>query len=313
MRYLFVLLLATSSLAAPHRRAVAPPPSSLPNASASWTVEIITAGGIAPGARTSIVLRSSGAATLLNGLGRVTCAGRITAAEGKRLGDLVAEARPEAWAASYALPSNPSGCCDQIRTTVRLTRGGQTSETFWFDVHPPLPADLSSLYETAFGEDSPRRRLETSCAGDPTLNSWSIEAAEEGGFAYRYLRLTLDSSGEIVVQPNPWPASCRFTIDGAELQELADMVRGADAMAWAASYARAENPDGCCDQLLDTVRLTRREVGTNGMPLQVTYTTHWFSDHPPLPADLESLFNRIVGSGLDRTALFQRFGGLCRP
>jgi len=183
-----LLLLAASATAAPHRRAVAAPPSSLPSAGASWTIEITTSGGIAPNLRTSIILRSSGAATLLNGLGQATCAGRMTVAEVARLGALVAEAQPERWAASYALPSNPNGCCDQIRTAVRLTRATGVSETFWFDDHPPLPADLASLHEAAFGQDSPRRRLETSCPSRrrglscPKAASWSdARSAGSGG------------------------------------------------------------------------------------------------------------------------------------
>jgi len=54
-------------------------------------------------------------------------------------------------------------------------------------------------------------------------------------------------------------------------------------------------------------------VATNGAPLQATYMTYWFSDHPPLPSDLENLFDRILGNGFNRSSLFYRFGGPCRP
>ena len=63
-----MLLLALSTLGAPPRRAVLRPlpPSTVPQVFTSWTIEVKTAGGFAPSIRTSIVIRSSGAVTLLD-------------------------------------------------------------------------------------------------------------------------------------------------------------------------------------------------------------------------------------------------------
>lgn len=309
-----LLFLTVSSLAAPRRRTVVMPPPSLPNVAGTWLLEVTTSGGIAPSMRKSIVLRSSGGAYVLNHLGQPICNARMTASELQRIGDLVAATHPEKWAGSYVLPSNPEGCCDQIRTTLKLTRADQAGrpiayETFWFDDHLALPIDLASLHDFAYGAAGPRARFEASCED----GEWSVEITEEGGFAYRFQRIVADSSGVVVIQPNAKPATCRFGLDEDEVQRLGDLVRRTDAGAWSASYARAENPSGCCDMIHTAVRLTRTELGPNNAPQQATYTTHWYSDHPVLPADLAEVHARFFGNTLDPTALFQRFGPRCGP
>ncbi|HJQ35747.1 MAG TPA: hypothetical protein VKB93_01280 [Thermoanaerobaculia bacterium] len=282
----------------------------MPKQLTSWTIEVLTGGGIAPSMRTSIALRSSGAATLLDYRGDALCSGSATAGELAALAARVAEARPDQWAASYARAENPNGCCDQIGTRVKLTRVfgdvTVTNETFWFDDHPPLPADLTALHAAAFGEGSPRARLEPACRNEQALKRWTIEITEEGGVAYRYHRVALDSGRNVYIQPNVRTNACRFTLDESEAEELSALVRSADAAGWAASYARADNPNGCCDQILTKVRLIRGELGPNGVA-DVTYTTQWFSDHPPLPSDLEELHARLVRD------VFQRFGAQCGP
>ncbi len=305
----FLALTLTLTLnAAPRRRSAAHP--TVPKQLTSWTVEVLTGGGIAPSIRTSITLRSSGAAALLDYRGDTLCSGSATTDELAQLAARVAEAKPEQWAASYARAENPNGCCDQIGTRVKLTRvfGGETitNETFWYDDHPPLPSDLTALHAAAFGEGSPRARLEPACRNEQALKTWLVEITSEGGAAYRYHRVALDSNRNVYIQPNNRTNSCRYTIDESEAQQLSELVRRANAAGWAASYARADNPNGCCDQILTKVRLIRGEAGSNGVA-DVTYTTQWYSDHPPLPADLEELHARLVSN------LFARFGAQCGP
>ena len=316
MRRCFILalvLVTVSSQAAAKRRAVAQP--SPPKRLTSWTTEVTTSGGFAPAVRTSIALQSTGSATLLDFLGRPLCASSITDSELASLATSVAQARPESWASSYVPASNPTGCCDQIRTNVKLTRAFSdhtttTSESFWFDVHPELPADLNALYETAFGAVSTRSRIEPACLSDAALKTWSLDITEDGGAGYRYHRVSLDSSGNVFVQPNYRSGACRYAIAASETHELSDAVLTANAAAWSSSYARPENPNGCCDQIHTVVRLSRNERGPDGEPIPVTYTTEWYSDHPTLPADLEPLRERLLGNN---SSLFARFGAQCGP
>jgi hypothetical protein len=312
MRRCLVLALALVTLsaqAATKRRAVAQP--SAPKRVTSWTIEVTTSGGFAPAVRTSIALQSTGNATLLDFLGRPLCNNTITESELATLATSVAQAHPESWAPSYVDASNPTGCCDQIRTNMKLTRAFSdrtttSNESFWFDVHPELPADLSALYEVAFGAASTRSRIEPACLSDAALKAWSLDITEDGGAGYRYHRVSLDSSGNVFVQPNYRSGACRYAIDGSEAHQLSDAVLNANAAAWSSSYARPENPNGCCDQIHTVVRLSRNERGPDGAPLPVTYTTEWYSDHPLLPPDLEHLHG-------DAFSLFTRFAAQCGP
>jgi hypothetical protein len=307
---LALVLVTVSSQAATRRRAVGQPTT---KRLTSWTIEVTTSGGFAPVVRTSIALQSTGNATLLDFLGRPLCNNAITESELASLAASVAQAHPESWAPSYVPASNPTGCCDQIRTSVKLTRAYSdrtttTNESYWFDVHPELPADLNALYEVAFGAASTRSRIEPACLSDAALKSWSIDVTEDGGVAYRYHRVSLDSSGNLFVQPNSRSGACRYAIDEGEARELSDAVLNANAAAWSSSYVRPENPNGCCDQTHTVVRLSRNERGPDGTPLPVTYTTEWYSDHPLLPADLEQLHVRLFGN---ESGLFARFGAQC--
>jgi hypothetical protein len=284
-----------------------------------WTIEVKTTGGFAPSIRTSIVLRSSGDVTLLDYRDQPTCQRTIGADELSQLGSVVAQANPGSWSSSYALASNPTGCCDMIGTTVKLTweePGGHSStyETFWFDDHPPLPADLVALYDRVYGRaDSTRGRLEPQCKNNQPLGGWSIEISEEGGAAYRYHRVAADSSSKVSVQPNPRSSGCQYSLEGNETRQLGDLARAANAASWAATYTRADNPNGCCDQIHTRVRLVRDETSPGGQTAQKTYTTDWYSDHPALPSDLTGLYDRVFGNALDPTAIFQRFGPQCGP
>jgi hypothetical protein len=312
------LCLALSSFAAPPRRAVARPSARL----TSWNVTISDSGGLAPASRTGVTVDSSGAVTLLDSIGHPICSGTLAREEIDQLTALIAQASPSVWIAFYALPGNPDGCCDQIRTDIRLARTveGQPArsyQTYWFEDHIALPADLNALYARIYGPDSTslRGRYESQCLSQPqpAVTGWTFTMTEEGGFAYRYQRVTVDSKGSVSVVPNPRTAACSFTLSAAETQQLDALITGARPASWATSYVRPENPNGCCDQIHTTVQLIRKEADATGSSRQTVYTTDWYSDHNPLPSDLNALFDRLFTNGLEPAALFPRFAPQCGP
>ena len=306
-RIALILAIAVSAYAGGgHRRSVSVPLVPLPGTIQSWSLEVMTSGGIAPAIRTGIVIRSSGMATSLDSNGQAKCSGSLTTAEAAQLATLIVTSHPEAWAGSYVNPSNPSGCCDQIRTALTLTINGNiTYKTYWFDDHPPLPSDLSAIYDFAFRPAGLRTRIESGCA---SATAWTLDVIQEGGFGGNYQRVIIDQSGHLTVQPTAVAFDCHDTLSDADLLKLNNAVQRADAKSWLSSYVRPENPTGCCDQFHIKVVLTRTELGPNNTLKEATYTTEWYSDHLPLPADLEEI--RAIVFGGD--GIYQRFGPLCR-
>jgi hypothetical protein len=305
-RIALVLTLAVPLYAgAGHRRSVSPPLTPLPQTITSWTLEVTTSGGLAPALRTGIVIRSSGTAASLDHDGHVRCTGSLTQAESTQIATIIAAAHPESWVGSYVNPSNPNGCCDQIRTALTLTVNSDTIyKTVWFDDHLPLPPDLSAIYDFAFKVNGVRTRIETGCS---SATAWTLEMTEEGGFGGNYHHIVIDQSGSITVQPNARAVECHSMLSDAEVLKLNDAIQAADGKVWAASYVRPENPTGCCDQYHTKVRLTRTELATDGTLRPVTYTTEWYSDHLPLPADLLEIQGDVFGAN----GVFQRYGPRC--
>jgi len=298
-----ILFAASAHAAGVHRRSVPHPVTPLHATIESWTVQVMTSGGAAPALRSGIVIQSTGTAIALSASGQAKCSGSLTAAESTQLGTLVSTAHPEWWAVSYVNPSNPNGCCDQIQTTLTLTVNGEvTYKTFWFDDHPALPSDLSAIYDLAF--KSIALRFNNGCT---KATGWTLDVLQEGGFGGNYHRVVADSSGNLTVQPNATAHECHYTLSDSDVAKLNDSVQNADGKLWAASYVRPENPTGCCDQFHSKVQLTRKELAANGTVNEVTYTSEWFSDHPPLPADLDGVYGKIFGVD----GLFQRYGPLC--
>ncbi len=293
------LFLAMSSLAAPPRRAVARPARPNPPL-ASWSVAVSASGGLAPSVRTGIVVDSAGRVTLLDHLGQTICTDSIAGDDLGALSALVTQANPGRWLPSYALVTNSAPCCDQVHTTVRLTStvaGGQpaTYETQWDDDHFPLPADLDGLYARVYGPDSLslRGRFESQCLGRPAPAGWSVTMIEEGGFAPRYQRVTVDSTGAVSVMVNPRAAACSFTLSASETQQFDALIASANPSSWAPTYVRVDNPAGCCDQIHTRLQLVRTETVSGGPPRQVFYSTDWYSDRGPLPSDLNELSERL--------------------
>lgn len=82
---------------------------------------------------------SAGAITVKTVAGR-SCPGRLSSDDARRLGEAVANAKPEAWT-----PQVPV-CCDRIEWSLELTIGGKTHNATWIDDPDiALPDDLRAL------------------------------------------------------------------------------------------------------------------------------------------------------------------------
>ena len=86
-----------------------------------------------------MVADSEGTLTVTTISGK-SCPGRLSEAEARRLGEAVANAKPEDW--KVAEPT----CCDRIEWTLVLDRGGKKHEVTWIDDPKlALPDDLRTL------------------------------------------------------------------------------------------------------------------------------------------------------------------------
>ena len=106
----------------------------------AWRIEITTTGGFTGHGSGALTVDADGSLTTRPG-----CRLRLTAADLKTLGELVAKSKPQEWKPSYVQPANPHGCCDMIGTTLTLTRGNSRWTSSWFDDHLPLPQDLDAI------------------------------------------------------------------------------------------------------------------------------------------------------------------------
>jgi hypothetical protein len=116
----------------------------------SWSLEIIEDGGFA-GQYHRAAADSNGNLTVQPNPRSKGCDYTIGGNDLLKLADAVRNAGPRLWAASYVRPENPSGCCDQVHTKVRLTLNDLTTRTDWYSDHSALPADLTDIHDKLFG------------------------------------------------------------------------------------------------------------------------------------------------------------------
>ena len=130
--------------------------------SPAWRVEITTSGGFAGQGEGSLNVAADSKLSL-----GTYCATMLAGDDLKAIAALVAKAKPERWKASYVRPQNPSGCCDMIKTTLTLTRGGKKWTSTWYSDHDALPADLdalmTALWWTPEKAETIRERYERRC------------------------------------------------------------------------------------------------------------------------------------------------------
>ncbi|MEO8379792.1 MAG: hypothetical protein ABI779_09030 [Acidobacteriota bacterium] len=120
-----------------------------------WRLEIATSGGIAGRGAGTYALASDGQVTATLTDGR-RCTFALTATELRGFADLLRNARPASWKASY-VPENP--CCDRFEYVLTLDEGGTITKTKWIDDPLPLPPDLEALSGAVIGGEKSLRAL----------------------------------------------------------------------------------------------------------------------------------------------------------
>lgn len=120
-----------------------------------WQVEVTTHGGLSGRGAGAVQVRSSGEAELVT-TGGQRCRVRLERQELRRLEEAVRRAAPSRWHPRYYLPDNPTGCCDQVATTMALSRlesggrGERHAVTGWYDEsRSRAPRDALALHDAA--------------------------------------------------------------------------------------------------------------------------------------------------------------------
>lgn len=121
----------------------------------SWRIEVTTMGGITGRGNGSWAIGSDGKVTVTTMSGR-SCTFDATAEERARIETLLANARPDTWAAEYAPEDR---CCDRIEYTMTVDEGGVQRKVEWIDDPEPMPKDLAALVQ-ALGGVAPSLRTE---------------------------------------------------------------------------------------------------------------------------------------------------------
>jgi hypothetical protein len=134
-------------------------------APAAWRVEVATHGGLGGRGAGAVKVRSSGDLEVVAPGGQ-RCTTRVEAADLARVAAALARARPQRWRARYYQPDNPTGCCDQVATTLAVARGAGAGErrwvTGWYDESRQLvPGDALALQDAAMD----LAQLHQGCAG----------------------------------------------------------------------------------------------------------------------------------------------------
>ncbi|HEX9290256.1 MAG TPA: hypothetical protein VF904_12095 [Anaeromyxobacteraceae bacterium] len=121
--------------------------------SAPWRVEVTTYGGLSGRGAGAVKVRSGGEIEVVTLSGQ-RCERRLETTALAKLEEALRRARPARWRSRYFMPDNPTGCCDQVSTTLALIRGTGPAEkrfvTGWFDESRRLvPHDALALQEAA--------------------------------------------------------------------------------------------------------------------------------------------------------------------
>jgi hypothetical protein len=130
---------------------------------------------------------------------------------------------------------------------------------------------------------------------------WKIEVTTSGGLTGGGAGdLTLASDGALTLIG---PARrCTYRMSARELQAIDRLIAKSTPRDWRRAYIDQRNPSGCCDMIRTTLTLS---LGGG------TFTTHWFSVHPPLAADLESIERALFGA--DPPGVTSRYSSQCSP
>jgi len=114
---------------------------------------VATHGGFSVRGAGAVKIRSSGDAEIVTPSGR-RCGLKLDGRLLEGIARAVRSARPKRWHSRYFLPDNPTGCCDQVSTTLALIRSVGRAETRfvtgWFDESRQLaPRDALAVHDAA--------------------------------------------------------------------------------------------------------------------------------------------------------------------
>ena len=112
-----------------------------------WRVSVTSSGGVAGRGAGSFAINSDGEISVRTMMGR-SCTLRASDADLQRFRELLANARPETWDASY-VPEN--SCCDRFEYELTLDQAGTEKTVKWIDDPMPMPKDLEALTNAMVG------------------------------------------------------------------------------------------------------------------------------------------------------------------
>jgi hypothetical protein len=133
---MIAMMLMTLSCAASRTRPIEP-----------WSIAVTSSGGLAGKGAGSYAIDSTGKISVTTMLGR-SCTFQATDAEMSRFRELLTNARPESWQASY-IPKDP--CCDRFEYELTLDEAGTKRTVKWIDDPEPMPNDLKALTNAMVG------------------------------------------------------------------------------------------------------------------------------------------------------------------
>lgn len=113
-----------------------------------WSVGVTSSGGLAGRGAGSFAIDSEGKVSVTSMMGK-SCTFQATEEERRRFTELLTNARPDTWAASY-VPKDP--CCDRFEYELTLDEGGVKRTVKWIDDPMPMPKDLAALTSAVVGE-----------------------------------------------------------------------------------------------------------------------------------------------------------------
>ena len=120
---------------------------------APWRVDVTTHGGLSGRGSGGVKIRSSGDVEVVTATGQ-RCDIRLGRAALAKVEQALRRARPERWRPRYFMRDNPTGCCDQVSTTLAIVQGEaeKQSVTGWYDESRQLvPRDARAVHEAAMG------------------------------------------------------------------------------------------------------------------------------------------------------------------
>jgi hypothetical protein len=124
-----------------------------PASTASWTAKASISNGFTAGGR-EVAVDGDGHVLINSTRGKIRCSAELDVVQIQRIEAAIDRSHPEKWLPSYALKSNPNGCCDQSSAGLHIERvdsNGRrvTHSTHWFnDSANQVPQGVSSLFDT---------------------------------------------------------------------------------------------------------------------------------------------------------------------